>query len=75
MIALPTGSPEVISSSNDAKIKLPGGDGGYFDNGFHYSRYHAHSPEKRMTDGNFGQISEACRTSVGVEKWNSKVPS
>ena len=35
----------------------------------------AHSPEKRMTDGNFGQISEACRTSGGVEKWNSMVPS
>ena len=35
----------------------------------------AHSPEKRMTDGNFGQISEACRTCGGVEKWNSKVPS
>ena len=35
----------------------------------------AHSPEKRMTDGNFGQISETCRTSGGVEKWNSMVPS
>jgi len=35
----------------------------------------AHSPEKRMTDGNSGQISEACRTSGAVEKWNSKVPS
>jgi hypothetical protein len=38
-------------------------------------RLPAHSPEKRMTDGNFGQISEACRTSGGGEKWNSKVPS
>src|SRR5258708_1206802 len=35
----------------------------------------AHSPEKRITDGYFVQISEACRTSGGVEKWNSKVPS
>jgi hypothetical protein len=34
-----------------------------------------HSPEKLMTSGNSGQISEACRTSGGVAKWNSKVPS
>jgi len=55
-----------------------------FSSGAHYRNFSimvpllplsAHSPEKPMTDGNFGQISEACRTSGGVEKWNSKVPS
>ena len=33
------------------------------------------SPEKLMTGGNSGQISEACRTSGAAQKWNSRVPS